>query len=73
VSGERLDDARRRSAERVEEALKGEVDRVHQELLRRLSPVPFWQPTAKAIETFVAGVAATMAAALILHYGFGIG
>lgn len=73
VSGERLDDVRQRSAERIEEALKGEVERVHQELLRRLSPFPFWQPTANAMGTFVAGVAATVVAALILQYGFGIG
>lgn len=73
VNGERLDEGKQRSVATTEATLKGEAERLHQELLRRLSPVPFWRSPVTAGAGLGGAIVATVAAGLILHYGFGIG
>lgn len=73
VNRERLDEGRQRSAATTEASLKREAERLHHEVVSRLAPVPIWRPPVRAATVFAGGVATTVAAALILHFGFGIG
>jgi hypothetical protein len=71
VNGERLDSGESEYVREVEETLKHEADRFHQELARRLpSRFDFMRQNAVV---FISGVAAAVEAGVILHYAFGIG
>jgi hypothetical protein len=75
ANGERLEDWERPSVEETEEALKGEADRLHRELMRRLSRRSFVtvvreEPWAVAI---IGGAVALVVGTLIVYYVFGVG
>jgi len=72
VNGEQLDERTRRSVDATERALKGEAEKLHQELFRRLARVPFWRSPVK-LGAGVSAVATAVVAGLILCYAFGIG
>lgn len=71
VNGERLDPGEDEYVRETESSLKHEADRFHQELASRL-PSQF-DLVRQNTPAFVVGVAGTVVAALILHYGLGIG
>jgi hypothetical protein len=71
VNGEQLDRSESDAARKVEATLKSEADRLQQELVRRL-PSGFEQLRKNALGAAL-GVGGTVVAALILHYGLGIG
>jgi hypothetical protein len=71
VNGEHLSAGENDYVGEVEESLKHEADRLHQELARRLpSRFDFLRQNAVV---FAVGVATTVVAGVILHYAFGIG
>jgi hypothetical protein len=77
VNGDQMDEWERNSARDTEQLLKGELDRLHQELARRLSvgrgPTLEQLRREPLIVGIITGVAGTVIATLILFYGFGIG
>jgi hypothetical protein len=73
VNGEQMETWERQSAERTEEVLKAELDRLHQELQRRVPTGASSLLRSSLVVGVIAGVVATIAGGLILFYVFGIG
>jgi hypothetical protein len=73
VNGERLERWQLDWLKDVESQLKGEAERLHRELIRRSPDAPWWRSPIKVALAFAGAVAGPVAAAVILHYGFGIG
>jgi hypothetical protein len=71
VNGEHLGSSEHEYVGEIEQSLKHEADRLHQELARRLPPRFDFARQNAAV--FGIGVATTVVAGVILRYGFGIG
>jgi hypothetical protein len=68
VNGAQMDEPVRRRVQQIEATLKLELERFHQELIRRLSKVPFWRSPLKVALTFVGTIASGVIVAVIVAY-----